>query len=139
MTLGLNHLTLAVSDVTRSVHFYVHVVGCTKVATWNSGAYLRAGNTWLCLSKDVGVPGATRGDYSHAAFSYDALSIEALRNRLHASGVVLWKENSSEGDSVYFLDPDGHKLEGHVGSLQTRLASLRTAPYAGLEIHEDDV
>lgn len=31
------------------------------------------------------------------------------------------EENLSEGDSLYFLDPDGHKLELHVGSLQSRL------------------
>ncbi|HEX6993995.1 MAG TPA: VOC family protein [Gammaproteobacteria bacterium] len=45
MTTGVNHITFAVSDLQRSLRFYVEVLGCAKVATWNQGAYLRAGET----------------------------------------------------------------------------------------------
>jgi hypothetical protein len=38
---------------------------------------------------------------------------------------------------VYFLDPDRHRLEGHIGSLESRLASLRESPYKGLELFPD--
>ncbi|HBP6801995.1 LysR family transcriptional regulator [Pseudomonas aeruginosa] len=44
----------------------------------------------------------------------------------------VWKQNRSEGDSFYFLDPDGHRLEAHVGDLRSRLAACRQAPYAGM-------
>ena len=40
--------------------------------------------------------------------------------------------NHSEGRSLYVLDPDGHKLEIHVGTLADRLESLKRKPYAGL-------
>ena len=134
MTTGVNHITFAVSDITRSIDFYVDVVGCTKVATWRRGAYFRAGEIWLCLSLERVLAAAATRDYTHIAFSFSAAELAALRERLRAVGAAEWKVNSSEGDSVYFLDPDGHRLEGHVGSLQTRLQSLLDAPYDGLNM-----
>jgi len=136
MTLGLNHITFAVREISRSVVFYEHVIGCSKVAVWDEGAYLRAGEAWLCLSRDVAAAADSRGDYTHTAFTFDAAGLAGFRERLRAAGGIEWKQNSSEGDSVYFLDPDGHRLEAHVGDLATRLASQHAAPYAGLEIHE---
>ena len=52
--------------------------------------------------------------------------------KLHQAGVTVWKDNRSEGDSFYFLDPDGHQLEIHVGSLIDRLKSCRKKPYDGM-------
>jgi hypothetical protein len=46
----------------------------------------------------------------------------------------LWKENTSEGDSLYFLDPDGHRLELHVGSLDSRLAHYAADPDPGVTV-----
>ena len=56
------------------------------------------------------------------AFDVAAEDFGALRVRI-VEVADLWKANTSEGESVYFLDPDGHKLEVHLGSLETRLAS----------------
>ena len=47
-----------------------------------------------------------------------------------------WRTNSSEGESLYILDPDGHRLELHVGSLATRLEDYRRAPRPGMTIFD---
>ena len=43
MLTGLNHLTLAVSDLDRSFEFYRHLLGFTPHARWQGGAYLSLG------------------------------------------------------------------------------------------------
>ena len=38
------------------------------------------------------------------------------------------------GASLYFLDPNGHKLEIHASDLEARLLSARERPWEGLEL-----
>ncbi len=130
MVTGINHITLAVSNVEASFDFYVSVVALKPKVKWDSGAYLSAGGFWFCISLDHVSPAQ---DYTHVCFTVAAGEFESYRSRLQSAGVQTWKENSSEGDSFYFLDPDGHKLEVHVGSLESRLEALKLKPYKGLE------
>lgn len=126
---GLNHITLAVSDLERSLDFYTRVLGLVGHVKWNNGAYLSAGDAWLCLSVDTP---CAKADYTHLAFNVKEDDFDAFRGRLRDLNVPEWKENRSEGASVYILDPDGHKLEIHAGGLASRLESLKTKPYSGL-------
>jgi catechol 2,3-dioxygenase-like lactoylglutathione lyase family enzyme len=136
MLSGLNHLTLAVAELDRSVAFYTGLLGFRPAAIWNTGAYLRLGELWLCLSLD-GKRGADAApDYTHVAFDIAQVAFPAFRARLREAGVAEWRQNSSEGDSFYFLDPDGHQLEAHVGNLASRLAACREKPYAGMRFFE---
>jgi catechol 2,3-dioxygenase-like lactoylglutathione lyase family enzyme len=125
---GLNHLTLAVTQLGRSIDFYQGVLCLRLAARWDTGAYLTAGDLSVCLSlapqNDLG----PRSDYTHYALSISQSDFSTFVERIRNLG--------SEGDSVYFLDPDGHKLEAHVGSLTTRLTDCRQQPYAGMEIFE---
>lgn len=129
---GLNHLTLACTDLERSVDFYARVLGMPLAARWTRGAYLQCGELWLCLSLDASAGIAARGDYSHCAFSIPQEDFAPFCQWLRDAGVREWSVNASEGDSFYFLDPDGHRLEAHVGNLTTRLAACRTDPYDGM-------
>lgn len=130
---GLNHLTLAVHDVSRSVSFYTEVLGCKLSAVWNEGAYLEAGELWLCLSYDPAACTSPHPDYTHIAFTVAEDEFPALAARLTES-CPTWKDNRSEGASFYFLDPDGHKLEIHVGSLESRLDYYRAHPEKNVRV-----
>ena len=130
MLTGLNHVTLAVRDLEKSLVFYASLLGFTPHVRWARGAYLTLGTFWLCRSIDESRPSE---DYSHIAFSIAAEDFAAFVSRIENAGVIQWKTNRSEGDSLYILDPDGHKLEIHVGNLDTRLQHLRKRPYEGLE------
>lgn len=129
MLRGLNHITIAVSDLDTSFDFYTGLLGFRPHVRWDAGAYLTLNNLWLCLSCDTAIPSQ---DYSHIALDCDAENFDAVSLRLREAKVSEWKQNTSEGDSIYFLDPDRHKLEIHCGSLQSRLTSLKERPYNGL-------
>lgn len=136
MLTGLNHLTLATADLERSFAFYTDVLGCRPAARWDTGAYLALGDLWLCLSLDPQRTQERQPDYTHYAFSIGQEEIAPFRARVLAAGAVEWRRNRSEGDSFYFLDPDGHQLEAHVGDLASRLAACRAAPYAGMRFFD---
>ena len=135
MLSGFNHLTLAVTDLNRSVSFYHDLLQLQLDATWDNGAYLSLPGLWLCLSLDPLRPTAPAAEYTHYAFTADASSFTAMVERLRAAKVQEWRDNRSEGASFYFLDPDGHKLEVHVGDLASRLQACRAKPYAGMKFY----
>ncbi|QXI40678.1 fosfomycin resistance glutathione transferase [Pseudomonas xantholysinigenes] len=136
MLTGFNHLTLAVSQLPRSVEFYHQVLGFKREARWARGAYLSLGELWLCLSVDQVRPEDLRRNYTHYAFSIGQADFAAFARRLRERQVPLWKQDKSEGQSLYFLDPDGHPLEAHVGDLRSRLAACRASPYEGMEFFD---
>ena len=129
MTTGVNHITLAVRDVDRPYHFYVETLGSRPLARWSKGAYLLAGDLWLCLTLDERTRSSPLPEYSHVAFSVPAARFDDAAASIRASGAAVWQDNRSEGASLYFLDPDGHKLEIHAGDWQTRLAAMKMEPW----------
>ncbi len=126
MIQGINHITLSVTDIKRSFDFYRNIIGLKPLCRWHQGAYFLAGDTWFCLNQESEQKIA-REDYTHFAFDVQEEDFNSLSQRIIGSGAHIFKSNKSEGASLYFCDPDGHKLELHVGSWQTRLASKRNA------------
>jgi catechol 2,3-dioxygenase-like lactoylglutathione lyase family enzyme len=123
MLTGINHITLAVSDINRSFEFYRDIFGFEPLCKWDSGAYFLCGDFWFCLNVDANTrPSA---DYTHYAFSVSAENFKTICDKIIAAGVKNFQQNTSEGDSLYFLDPDGHKLEIHVGDWKTRIAAKK--------------
>lgn len=128
MIQGLNHITIAVSDLERSFDFYANVLGFKPLMRHEKGAYFLAGDLWFCLDLDPQTRSGALPEYTHFAFSVNAEDFEMFSKKITAAGAKIWKENKSEGDSLYVLDPDGHKLEIHVGSWQSRLETYKSNP-----------
>jgi len=122
---GINHITFAILDLERSLNFYVNLLGLRLIAKWDKGAYLLAGNQWIALNVDEVRIVVPTGDYSHISFNVPSSDFQSLKEKLEEAGVRSFKENTSEGESFYFLDPDGHKLELHYNTLEDRLKWAR--------------
>lgn len=134
MITGVNHITLAVKDLPRSIWFYTVILGGKLRADWPRGAYLDLGELWLCLTVSDD-PIEPRRDYTHIALGCSDTDFPNLADRI-ANHAELWQDNSSEGVSLYFFDPDGHKMELLTGTLDTRLTHYRTHPDNPVRIHD---
>ena len=123
MITGVNHITLVCQDLDRSRHFYEEMLGFQVTYRGAHNLYLKSGSLWLCLEENRSLEASDipTKHHSHIALSVDQSRFDSLASSLMASDVRLWKENKSEGDSLYILDPDGHKLELHIGDLNSRL------------------
>lgn len=119
MIQGISHITLGVTDVRRSFDFYRHVLGFKPIVCWDKGAYFLVGNFWFCLNQDK--QPITGMGCTHYAFSVSPEHFAMMSERINDAEVKIYKENTSPGASLYFLDPDGHQLEIHVGDWQARI------------------
>lgn len=133
MIKGINHITFAVADINTAFNFYTGILGFKPVARWDKGAYLKTGEFWIALNADHNIKKMKRPDYSHIAFTCSSADFPEIRARILEYGCVEWSENKSEGESLYFLDPDGHKLEIHAGDLESRLEEMRNNRWAEFE------
>jgi catechol 2,3-dioxygenase-like lactoylglutathione lyase family enzyme len=109
MLQSLNHLTLAVSDLQKSVTFWHELLGLALHARWNTGAYLTCGDLWVCLSYDEArqyVP-PQESDYTHYAFTVAEEDFEPFSQRFEQAGVTVWKQNKSEGRRSIFSTRTG--------------------------------
>lgn len=132
----INHITLSVHNIDESLRFYVDLLGFKLHAKWDLGAYLTVGKFWLCLSLDKETRNAPLAEYSHIAFNVNKNNFAIVAAKIKASKAIIWKDNKSEGESLYFLDPNGHKLEIHNGSLKDRLKACKQEPYRGMVFYD---
>ena len=136
MITGLNHLTFAVQDVDESFHFYTAVLGCRAVAKWPKGVYLLAGDIWLTLVLDDQARNQPLPEYTHIAFTVTPADFDRMCEQIRQLGAPIWQANWTEGASLYFTDPNGHKLEIHASDLAARLQSAREQPWEGLKFFD---
>ncbi len=121
MITSLNHITLSVRNLSESFAFYREVLGFRPLMKTKKSAYFLAGDLWFCIEEDPAVREKELPEYTHLAFSVEQKNLSLIREKLEKADVRFFKENKSEGDSLYFLDPNGHKLEIHVGDWKSRI------------------
>jgi catechol 2,3-dioxygenase-like lactoylglutathione lyase family enzyme len=125
MITGINHITISTKDLDQSFNFYTTILGLRPLLKHSSGAYLLAGDVWFCLDLDTEARSSELSEYTHFAFSTNQENFKNFQQKIINSGAKIWKQNKSEGDSLYFLDPDHHKLELHVGNWSTRIEDYK--------------
>ncbi len=125
---GVNHITLSVSDLEESFLFYQEILGFKPLAKRKGkSAYFLCGSDWIVLVQTAGHKVEERS-YSHLALTVIKENFDPVTKRILDSGANVWQQNSSPGESLYFLDPSGNRLEIHAGSWQSRLQWLQENP-----------
>ena len=136
MIRGINHITFATTKLDESIAFYSEILGGNLKVKWEKGAYLELGNVWLAINRVENFEVQYNDMTTHIAFTVEGESFLQLKEKLISIGVVEYKKNTSEGNSFYFNDPDGHKLEIHTGNLDTRLKWIKDNNDCKYELYE---
>jgi catechol 2,3-dioxygenase-like lactoylglutathione lyase family enzyme len=124
MISSMNHITLAITDIEKSFAFYRDVLQLKALVKWHKGAYFLVGDDfWFCLNVDENRKPTSC--YTHYAFSVGPENFANESEIIIASGAEVFKDNISPGDSLYFLDPDGHKLEIHSSNWLQRIEAKK--------------
>ena len=116
---GINHITLACKDIEKSFYFYCDILNFKPLVKWDKGAYFLAGEDWFCLNVDN--KRKPSPCYTHYTFSVTSENFNAIVKKLKGSGAESFQNNISPGQSFYFFDPDGLKLEIHTGDWKKRI------------------
>jgi catechol 2,3-dioxygenase-like lactoylglutathione lyase family enzyme len=117
---GLHHVALLCSDVERTVRFYQEVLEFPLTEIVENRDYAGSNHFFFDIGNgnllaffdlpglDLGAYAEVLGGLHHLAISVDPERWERLKRRLEDAGVAYQEES---GTSIYFLDPDGVRLE----------------------------
>jgi len=122
--LNFDHAALVVSDLEKTEHFYINVLGmkkATRPAFDFGGAWYQIGSTLLHIilaNDDAGLPGPcdhrvkkiTRGQ--HLAFNVSDFDQAMDLLQQHGIEIAAGPKQRPDGTAqVYVRDPDGHLIE----------------------------
>lgn len=115
---GLDHIALAVRDVEQAAKWYGEVLGLERqhADAWDSvPIFVGCGATGLALFPAEGTEDSLGKDQPirmlHFALRADRENFEAARRELNARGLDFRFEDHGIAHSIYFRDPDGHRVE----------------------------
>jgi catechol 2,3-dioxygenase-like lactoylglutathione lyase family enzyme len=117
---GVHHVALICADVERTIRFYDGLLGFPLIEMFENRDYrgsthfffdVGAGNTLAFFDLpgvEIGPYAEVLGGLQHLAISISQEQWEAARARLDAAGIPY---QHISGTSLYFLGPDGERLE----------------------------
>jgi catechol 2,3-dioxygenase-like lactoylglutathione lyase family enzyme len=118
---GIDHVALAVPDVERSAEWYIDVLGFERLypGLWNGvPVFIGKGTTALALfprrSRQDLAPHqgqANETDMLHLALRADRKNFLAAQEDLKRRGIKFEFQDHEISHSIYFRNPDGHRLE----------------------------
>lgn len=125
MIQSINHVTYSVSDIKKSIIFYKDILKAEILVESDKTDYFTLGGLWLALNKEKDIPkNEIQYSYTHMAFTIDESEFDDWYQWLRDNDVNILEgcnRDVRDKQSIYFTDPDGHKLELHTGILQDRL------------------
>ena len=125
MIQSINHVTYSVTDIKQSIAFYKDILKANILVESDKTAYFTLGGLWLALNEEKDIPrNEIQYSYTHMAFTIDESEFDELYQWLKENNVNILEGRTrdvKEKKSIYFTDPDGHRLELHTGTLEDRI------------------
>jgi catechol 2,3-dioxygenase-like lactoylglutathione lyase family enzyme len=116
---GVDHVALSVRDVEQAAKWYVEVLGFERryQGMWNGiPAFIGKGTTAIALfpAKPKTAPARSSGEevkILHLAFRARRENFLGAQRELERRGIQFEFQDHEISHSIYFRDPDGHRLE----------------------------
>jgi len=128
---GIDHLAMSVRDVERAAQWYIDVLGFERLheGMWDGiPVFIGKGTTALALfpvrshgTSRLSGPADVR--MLHLALRANRQNFLAAQEELRRRGIKFEFQDHEISHSIYFRDPDGHKLEITTYDLEGRASS----------------
>ncbi|WP_312684700.1 FosB/FosD family fosfomycin resistance bacillithiol transferase [Mammaliicoccus sciuri] len=125
MIKSINHICYSVSNLDNSIRFYKDILCGELLVSGKTTAYLDIGGLWVALNEEKDIPrNEIQYSYTHTAFAIEESEYNSWYQWLKKNNVNILEgrtRNLRDKQSIYFTDPDGHKLDLHTGTLENRM------------------